>query len=216
LGLRIKKLRESLNLSQDEFGRKVGISSGAICGIEKGVRGLKKGIGVDVFLRMSQVFKVDLSWLITGEGKNKETPLIIADLKLKDSFENKYPAFPVVNRVPAGYPDYPLDDEVRYYFYIPNVPKSAFGLIVDGVSMEPELYTGDIVIVNPNQLELKKGEIGVFRYQGGATIKICMPLPGNKGFLLQARNPRSESYIVTSDTECTVIGKVIFKIVKCK
>ncbi len=74
----------------------------------------------------------------------------------------------------------------------------------------------DIVIVNPNQLELKKWKIGVFRYQGGATIKICMPLPGNKGMILQARNPRAESYVVTPDTECTVIGKVIFKIVKCK
>ncbi len=74
----------------------------------------------------------------------------------------------------------------------------------------------DILIVNPNQLVLKKEEIGVFRHQGGTTIKICMPLPGNKGMILQARNPRAESYVVTPDTECTVIGKVIFKIVKCK
>lgn len=215
LGNRIKKIRRINNMTLEEFGIKVGLSPSAVRGIEENLRGQKKGIGTETIIRICKAFKVNSSWLLFGDESNKDLPMIATDIKNEYKSEPKYNALPIINNVPAGYPDYPLDDEIRSYFYIPGVPKNAFGLIVDGVSMEPELFTGDIVIVNPNQLELRKGEIGVFRYHGGTTIKICMPLPDNKGFLLQARNPRSESYIVTDET-CTIIGKVIFKIVKCK
>jgi SOS-response transcriptional repressor LexA len=212
IGERVRILRKRLHLTQREFSKKAGVPLRTLASLE--INEYKPGYRL--VEKIASTYSVDVQWLFFGRGHQKELPIIVSDVKNEDESQIKYPALPIVNTVPAGYPDMPFDDEIRYHFYIPNVPKNAFGLIVDGVSMEPELYTGDIVIVNPNQLELKKGEIGVFRYQGGATIKICMPLPGNKGMILQARNPRAESYVVTPDTECTVIGKVIFKIVKCK
>jgi len=211
IGEKLRTIRKAQKLTQTEFGKKIGLQQSYVADLERG----RNKPSYDTLIKIMQTFHVNPYWLLSDEEKHKDTPVVVADVKGEYKSETKYNALPIVNTVPAGYPDYPLDDEIRYHFYIPNVPKNAFGLIVDGASMEPELYTGDIVIVNPNIMELKKGEIGVFRYQGGATIKICMPLPDNKGFLLQARNPRSESYIVTDET-CTIIGKVIFKIVKCK
>jgi len=41
-------------------------------------------------------------------------------------------------------------------------------------------------------------------------------LADNKGYILQPRNPTSEAYMVDDDAECTIIGKVIYKIIKCK
>jgi len=216
IGERIKKIRISKNLSQHEFGIRVGLSSGAISDIEKGIRGQKKGIGHEALVKISKVFNIDPTWLLTGEGKHKDLPVIAADSKAEYGAEIKYPAMPIINDVPAGYPEMPLDDEIRAYFYIPGVPKNAFGLKVTGRSMEPDLFEGDIVVVNPNDLEIRKGEVGIFRHQGGTTIKICIPLPDDKGFILQPRNSRYEPLLVTGDADCTLIGKVIFKIVKYK
>jgi len=216
IGMRIRKLRESLNLSQKEFAQKMNLNQGTLSGIEKGVRGIKKGIGVDFIIKLNQTFKVDSNWLLTGEGKHKDLPVIAADARAEYTAETKYPAYPIINDVPAGYPETPLDDEIRAYFYIPDVPKNAFGLRVVGKSMEPDLFEGDIVVVNPNDLEIRKGEVGIFRHLGGTTIKICIPLPDDKGFILQPRNSRYEPILVTGDSDCTLIGKVIFKIVKYK
>ena len=91
--------------------------------------------------------------------------------------------------------------------------KQAFDLYVSGKSMEPEIADGDIVIVNPGITELKKGELGVFRIHNETTIKRCVPI--KNGYILQPTNPQYEPILIHDDTECILIGKVIYKIVKC-
>lgn len=71
----------------------------------------------------------------------------------------------------------------------------------------------DKVIVDPGYEEVKKGELGVFRVNEDTTIKRCLPI--QDGYILQPANPGYEPILVTGDTECTLIGKVIYKIVKC-
>lgn len=62
---RIKELRKSLNLSQDEFGRKLGVTRGAITNIE-----LNKTEPKELFLELiCKVFSVNEQWLRTGEGQ---------------------------------------------------------------------------------------------------------------------------------------------------
>ena len=212
IGVRIKKLRSRLKLSQSDFAQKSGISYGGVAEIETG----KRSLTVKTIMRICKAFDVDPTWLLTGEGKHKDLPVIAAEARAEYTAETKYPAYPIINDVPAGFPETPLDDEIRAYFYIPGVPKNVFGLRVVGKSMEPDLFEGDIVVVNPNDLEIRKGEVGIFRHQGGTTIKICIPLPDDKGYILQPRNSRYEPILVTGDSDCTLIGKVIFKIVKYK
>ena len=64
-GERIKKLRETLGLTLESFGEKVGVTRGAISNLEKGNRNLtdqmKKAI--------CREFGVDYIWLTTGEGE---------------------------------------------------------------------------------------------------------------------------------------------------
>lgn len=62
---RIKEIRKSLNLSQDEFGRRLGVTRGAITNIE-----LNKTEPKELFLELiCKVFDVNEHWLRTGEGE---------------------------------------------------------------------------------------------------------------------------------------------------
>lgn len=62
---RIRIIRETLKLSQREFGEKLGVSRDVISNIEYG-RVLPK----DLLLRhICQLYKVNEQWLRTGEGK---------------------------------------------------------------------------------------------------------------------------------------------------
>lgn len=209
IGKRIKALRLRLGLSQSEFAIKSKVSVGGICEIEKGKRGLTD----KTIMRICKAFNIDPRWLLTGEEKRRDIPSIVAEPRTEYN-QKKLIAVPVINEVPAGYPAYPdIEDHVRSHVYLPNVPKRAFGLYISGKSMEPEINDGDIVIVDPGYEEIKKGELGVFRVNGEATIKYCTPI--EDGYILQPANRDYGPILITGDTECTLIGKVIYKIIKC-
>ncbi|MEE0100598.1 MAG: helix-turn-helix transcriptional regulator [Acutalibacteraceae bacterium] len=61
---RIAALRRELNLTQAEFGKKVGVARNTIATYESGVREPKDS----VLLMMTKEFKVDIDWLKTGRG----------------------------------------------------------------------------------------------------------------------------------------------------
>lgn len=62
---RIKKLRQQLGLSQDEFGRRLGVTRGAVTNIELN-KVEPKPLFVDLICRE---FNVNETWLRTGEGE---------------------------------------------------------------------------------------------------------------------------------------------------
>jgi repressor LexA len=209
IGKRIKKLRETLGLTQEEFGARVQLSSGAICDIEKGIRGSKKGIGADTIARICKAFNIDPKWLLFGEEGTES----VKSIKVKSPESYFINLIPIINEVPASYPAYPvLDDYIQGYVYIPESPKNAFGLLVKGDSMSPELNDGDIVIVSPGN-EIKKRQIGIFRVNGETTIKFYLPLD-KETLILQPANPKYPPIVIREGMECTIIGRVIYRIVK--
>ena len=62
---RIKKLRQALNLSQDEFGKRLGVTRGAITNIELN-KVEPKPLFVDLICRE---FNASENWIRTGEGE---------------------------------------------------------------------------------------------------------------------------------------------------
>ena len=62
---RIKRLRNSLKLSQTEFGESLGAGIGAIKNLEAGITTLKPAMA-DLICRL---YNVDPVWLETGEGE---------------------------------------------------------------------------------------------------------------------------------------------------
>lgn len=62
IGERIKTLRKSLNYSQEDFGKMIGLSRSAICGVENETRNIP-----DRTVKLiASIFNVSESWLRTG------------------------------------------------------------------------------------------------------------------------------------------------------
>ncbi len=62
---RIKELRKHFDLTQDVFGKKLGIKKSAVSKIEKG----ENGVTDQMIKLMVKEFGVNESWLRTGEGE---------------------------------------------------------------------------------------------------------------------------------------------------
>lgn len=62
---RLKAIRDDANMSQDEFGKKIGISRSQISCYEKGLREITERSLNDI----CREFNVNRDWLITGEGE---------------------------------------------------------------------------------------------------------------------------------------------------
>lgn len=62
---RIKELRKMLGLSQDAFGKKLGVTGTAVSRIEKGERALTEQMALSI----CREFRVNYFWLTEGKGE---------------------------------------------------------------------------------------------------------------------------------------------------
>lgn len=100
---RIKQLRLTLGLSQEEFGNRLGMGRGAITNIE-----LKKVEPKPLLVSLiCREFRVSETWLRTGEGEmflpmdtDEELAQVLAEIKLSDD--------PIVKSIIKSY--WALDD----------------------------------------------------------------------------------------------------------
>lgn len=67
---RFKTIRKEFRLSQQQFGDRLGVTSGAISNIEKGNRGLSNQMKMTV----CREFGISEKWLETGEGEMRLFP----------------------------------------------------------------------------------------------------------------------------------------------
>ena len=65
LGKRVKEIRSSLKMTQEEFGSKIGIKKNSLSQIESG----KNSLTQQNIVAICKVFNVNESWLRTGEGE---------------------------------------------------------------------------------------------------------------------------------------------------
>src|SRR5699024_1474740 len=88
---------------------------------------------------------------------------------------------------------------------IPFVGAKTVNLLVNGDSMEPEFYDGDIIKYHP-QPELENGEIGVFAVNGGITMK---KFRRNNDIRLESLNKKYKDIIIKETDDFSILGKVI-------
>lgn len=78
---RIKELRKELGLSQDSFGKRLGVTGTSISRIEKGERALTEQMALSI----CREFRVDYYWLTTGTGDMfTGTPATVIDELAED------------------------------------------------------------------------------------------------------------------------------------
>lgn len=88
---------------------------------------------------------------------------------------------------------------------VPFIGAKTVNLLVNGDSMEPQFYDGDIIKYHP-QPELENGEIGVFAVNGGITMK---KFRKNSDIRLESLNKKYQDIVIKETDDFNILGKVI-------
>lgn len=113
LRTRLRKLREALNLSQDEFAAQLGFTRGVVSNSELGRAAIRP-----LYLRqVCRQFNASYDWLITGKGEMFE------DLPqgLVDEVAQQYSLDEMDKRIVQSYLELPEDDRAAVKRYINKV-----------------------------------------------------------------------------------------------
>ncbi|GAH66938.1 unnamed protein product, partial [marine sediment metagenome] len=120
---------------------------------------------------------------------------------------------PVLNTIPAGFPETPVDDYVIDWVLIPAEfsDRKAFALIVEGNSMAPRINNKDIVVISPNT-KVFSGQIGAFRINNEVTIRKFL-IEDGETYLL-SENSKYPPIILKEGDELIAIGRAVYQLKK--
>lgn len=193
---RLKILRESKKLTQQELADKLNLSRVRYNNYETG----KRNPDYEVLQLIANFYDVSIDYLL---GKTESTP-------------KKGIKIPVLGKVAAGIPIEAIENyDSDEWEEIPiNLAKCGeyFALKIKGESMEPKFSSGDVVIVK-KQDDVESGEIGVVIVNGcDATVKKIVKQ--SNGIMLVASNnevypPKFFDRESIENLPVKIIGKVV-------
>lgn len=200
--LRLKEIRKSKRLTQQEVANYIGISQNNYSYWENE----KVKIDNESIKRLADYFGVSVDYLL-GRSVTSSLPSNVSNIYPLDAPIR----LPLYGEIAAGQPvntnQSPTDEWV---FEDPVYGDgNHFVLKVIGNSMEPEIPNGSLAIIR-HQDYAEKGQIVAVVIDGEcATLKRYMP-QDNGTILFQATNPTAQSYVVTKEQcglgEVRIIG----------
>lgn len=146
VGERLKLIRKSLGMTQEQLAQRLGVGKAALSMIETG----KTGLSSRNRHILVQEFNVNLDWIDTGRGRMFDVePAMQPFLRRTDSSlpMQSVPLYSIEGS--AGLVPLFTDQEQFQpvnYIHIPNLPKCDGAIYVVGDSMYPLLKSGDIVL----------------------------------------------------------------------
>ena len=226
-----ERLAEALsarNMKAVELHEKTGISKPSISQYISGKVTPKQ----DRIYIMAKALNVDTIWLMGYDVPMERKPIAelysgagvlkmnFNDLLKSSSSASATPSsrqgirIPVLGRVVAGIPIEAITDIIDYEEIAPDLAKTGdfFALHVQGSSMEPKLYDGDVVIVR-RQPTVESGETAIVLVNGNdATVKQVKEV--DAGIMLIGHNtavyePHFYSQQEISDLPVQILGKVV-------
>jgi transcriptional regulator with XRE-family HTH domain len=145
---RIKSVREAENLNIRIFASKLRTSAPTISRLENGQR----TPDVDLILRIVDVFKCDLSWLMTGVSIDGVTaPMTACRL-------------PVFRELPTDLLSPPLE-VIEDWIKLPGIPSSSAAIYCQDDSAAPLVKRGDLIIFVPGECAV--GDLAIVIDQWG-------------------------------------------------
>ena len=205
LGKRVEKRRIQLGMTQAQLGLIAGLAQNSIHNIESGET--KRPRKIDA---LAEALNCTPEYLLFGIGETQ------ADKKSENSNVAPGPtlkaAVPLISWVQAGawseISEIKAYDAERYLCPV-NCSDLTFALKVQGVSMEPKFFDGDLIFVDP-EAECIHGSYVVARLDDNneATFKQLIIESGQK--FLKAANPNWPEQLIPINGNCTLVGKVIF------
>lgn len=206
LGTRLKALRKTKKVTQQQLADAIGVSKTSVIYWEKGDNLPKH----ESLMALSKVLSVAPEFLLSGKSQggldsNISIPFPIAGRLVPVISWVQAGSWTTVDSVPAG---------TQFEEWLPPNPKcgkNGYGLEVVGESMLPDFRPGDKIYVNPDfQItDLRTGDLVIVSCQGDseATFKKLIVESGN--MYLQPLNPDWPEKTIALEDGCKLVGKVV-------
>ena len=195
-----KNLRKDNNLTQAELAKKLGVAPSTVGMYERGQR----EPDFETLEKIANCFSVNMNTLL---GKENETDITSGSLGIK---------IPVLGKVAAGIPITAVENILDYEEISSEMASSGeyVALKIQGSSMEPRMYEGDVVIVRV-QSSVEHGEAAVVMVDGSeATVKKIQFQ--SSGILLQPFNPSYEPIFYSNEEIEKLPVRIFGKVVECR
>lgn len=208
LGITLKKLRESRNLTVKELASKIGTGNGTIGNIERGANKAKTSTleKISLALDLNKAEREELfAALLPDDIGNK---IKYSELPNAKKIEAKVIELPVYGKASAGNGYLNMTNILRteYITTLPGeeFPRGSFIVEVNGESMFPTLLDGDLAIVDPNCGENINNSICVLTNNGETFIKRVSLQ--NDYIILMSDNPDRSKYkdIIIPKNNCSL------------
>lgn len=208
IGNNIKKLREHLNLTQKEFGSKIGRSHQAIQKYESNETPVKQAM----LILISQTYNVNPDWLLNGTGE-----MFIGENRQQEVSDIiSIPYYPEVSAA-AGSGALVYDENTVKHLQISsaiiniNTGDNVCLINATGNSMQPVIDDKDLLLVDLSQKLITDEGIYVIRLDTTLVVKRVQKILN--GIILISDNPQYPPRELTADNfnenDAAVIGKVI-------
>lgn len=205
-GNRIRELRLSKSLNQEQLAEKIGLTKQAISQYERGDR----KPSIDALQALCDFFNVSSDYLL---GRESVTLRFVGKHELEKLDAPSPTRIPVLGRVAAGIPIDAIEDILDWEEIPEDMAKTGefFGLRIKGDSMQPRIVEGDVVIVR-QQPDADSGDVVIVQVNGDqATCKRLAKY--SSGISLISFNPAYEPMNYTNEQieqlPVTIIGKVV-------
>ena len=199
IGMKIKKFRESRNMTQDELAELLDTTRQSISRYENGERKANQ----DLLFELASIFKVSLDDFFPVRNLYDQTNII------KVTPENMV-AIPVIGTIACGDPILADENIIGYRYHLRDkLPKGqTFYLTAKGDSMEPKIPDGSDVLIRL-QNDVEDGEIAAVLVNGDTEATLKRVKKQGSIVMLVAENNAYAPYIVTKENPARILGKAV-------
>ena len=205
IGKRIKDLRTSLDMTQDELAKLTGYKSrSSIQKIESGERDITQS----TIAAFAKALKVTPS-VIMGWEENNENNTAPDYSNIKGIMPlPEMRKVPLLGAIACGEPIYREEDE---WISLPNDIKADFCLRCQGDSMiNARINDGDIVFIKACP-EVENGQIAAVSIDNEVTLKRVYYYPEKNKLVLNPENPTYEPFVFMNEelNDIRILGKAV-------
>lgn len=234
------RLQEAMNsagiTSQSELARRSGVPQPTINRILNGVG--RQGPATQTLKKLAAACEVSFQWLADGAGGERgvgpegamsgvlqpdiEHLFVVSKTPRADKAAGPVPIRKVRLRSSAEGAEFAAqpDKRPREEIYLGKEwlqtrghdDQALIALAMEGDSMEPGLYAGDILVVNLSDRQPYDGEVFVLAYEGTILIRRLLRDAGRwwlcSDSAAQRRFPRKRY----ANSECSIIGRVVYRL----
>lgn len=215
LAARIKQIRETFGITQEQLGEILGTSIGVPKAWEQGKT---KTIKPKYSLILSEKFHISKEWIETGRGDMRidhdadlQDISLIADILHGNKSTVRIPFYEDI-RASAGTGCVNEECKPSYIQLLPELlptnSKSIDAVKVDGDSMTGSIEDGDIIFVDRNDTAPVNGKIYVVYLCEEVYVKRLFKDPNSKKLILKSDNPVYPQFEASCE-DFRIIGRVV-------